>query len=727
LLLLASAMNAAVRRVVILKVDGLPQWFVESALVERHAENGKSKLPWIQYFFMDRGVYLKNFYTRGISLSVPSWQLLDTGHHTEIHGNAEYDRYTLRSYDYLNFFPFYVNYARSKRVDMPAVEVLDSVGVPLLLDRFPYQQRYQGFQLFQRGVRWNTLESGLRKRFTTRPIQQLFDEWQAGFEVSSVVTEQLERELIQKLSDPSILYLDYYSGEFDHQSHLTNDRAVLLSTLEELDQLVGRMGRAIQASPLAAETVFAMVSDHGMNTSPTVYSQGFSLINFFNSAQGGGHHVITNRHTMSEYKIRGLNPLVNKVLSASSESLYLANQAEEYPTAILDLDGNERASIHLRNNTLNQLHMLLLKLSRKQSRTSEFADAVVTTIDQKRASWERAVQELEEEIGSLKQQSQALSQKVKTTPSQSTPEDRDAGLDQVLRRKTVSLQTVQEDERNYSEYARKLRNLLALRREQLMEGAFKIEDLIPAGAMGEPNTVADLRNYAVGWNSDGRTFRHIDYLEALKALRVRNNVQAPVNPSPVDFIAIALPEEHGILLYGGEDRQAKILMRGDGAIRYVPVGEWKTGLPLQLWEDPALETAEDRATWLDRWHSEEEWFRAVHRTRYSNGIIGLTEYFHTVTGKRRQLVQADMLVLANDHWNFNVRGFNPGGNHGSFFRIATHSVLMMWGGEKTGLPKHLSIDEPYDSLSFVPTILRLMGKPAEQLPGPVIRDLFPPN
>jgi hypothetical protein len=101
---------------------------------------------------------------------------------------------------------------------------------------------------------------------------------------------------------------------------LTNDRAVLLSTLEELDQLVGRMGRAIQASPLAAETVFAMVSDHGMNTSPTVYSQGFSLINFFNSAQGGGHHVITNRHTMSEYKIRGLNPLVNKVLSASAES-----------------------------------------------------------------------------------------------------------------------------------------------------------------------------------------------------------------------------------------------------------------------------------------------------------------------------------------------------------------------------------------------------------------------
>ena len=32
---------------------------------------------------------------------------------------------------------------------------------------------------------------------------------------------------------------------------------------------------------------------------------------------------------------------------------------------------------------------------------------------------------------------------------------------------------------------------------------------------------------------------------------------------------------------------------------------------------------------------------------------------------------------------------------------------------------------PYDSLSFVPTILTLLGKPEPQLPGPVIRELVP--
>ena len=65
--------------------------------------------------------------------------------------------------------------------------------------------------------------------------------------------------------------------------------------------------------------------------------------------------------------------------------------------------------------------------------------------------------------------------------------------------------------------------------------------------------------------------------------------------------------------------------------------------------------------------------------------------------------------MANNHWNFDVRGFNPGGNHGSFFRISTHSTLMFAGGESTGIPRGLAVTEPYDSLSVVPTILALTG------------------
>ncbi len=83
--------------------------------------------------------------------------------------------------------------------------------------------------------------------------------------------------------------------------------------------------------------------------------------------------------------------------------------------------------------------------------------------------------------------------------------------------------------------------------------------------------------------------------------------------------------------------------------------------------------------------------------------------------------------MANDHWNFNVRGFNPGGNHGSFLRQSTHSVLLFAGGKDTGIPLGMRVETPYDSLSFVPTILTLMGRPEPDLPGPIIRELMEPR
>jgi len=79
-----------------------------------------------------------------------------------------------------------------------------------------------------------------------------------------------------------------------------------------------------------------------------------------------------------------------------------------------------------------------------------------------------------------------------------------------------------------------------------------------------------------------------------------------------------------------------------------------------------------------------------------------------------------MLVLANSGWNFNVRSFNPGGNHGSFFRISTHSVLMFAGA---GIPAGLRIERPYDSLTFIPTVLQLMGRPVAGYPGSPIAEL----
>jgi hypothetical protein len=85
-------------------------------------------------------------------------------------------------------------------------------------------------------------------------------------------------------------------------------------------------------------------------------------------------------------------------------------------------------------------------------------------------------------------------------------------------------------------------------------------------------------------------------------------------------------------------------------------------------------------------------------------------------------------VFASNHWNFNVRGFNAGGNHGSVLRTSTHSTLLLTGA---GITQGLQIEKPYDSLSFTPTLLKLIGRePATngyKLPGPIIEELFSPS
>jgi hypothetical protein len=136
-ILLAAQLNAEVKRVVIIKLDGVPEGVLDRELARIDPATHKSTLPWIDHVFARGGTRLDNFYVRAISLSTPSWSLLDTGQHLQIHGNAEFDRYTYHVYDYMNFFPFYVGYARLHRVDMPGVEVMDSLGIPLLIDYFP--------------------------------------------------------------------------------------------------------------------------------------------------------------------------------------------------------------------------------------------------------------------------------------------------------------------------------------------------------------------------------------------------------------------------------------------------------------------------------------------------------------------------------------------------------------------------------------------------------------
>lgn len=778
-------LRATVKRVVIIKIDGLPEHVLERELGRIDPVTHRSTLPWIDHIFEQAGTRIDNFYVRAISLSTPSWSMLDTGQHLQIHGNVEFDRYTGHVYDYMNFFPFYVGYARSQKVDMPGVEVLDGLKIPLLIDRFPYPAVYQSFQLYQRGVRWTTLEHAIPQHFS-KGVRDLLDEWTLGLDLQSSVGEQTERELIAKLSDPSVQYLDYFTGDFDHTAHATSDIAAQRRVLQRIDALIGRIWTAIQATPMASQTMLIAVSDHGMNTEPGIYSQGFNLVQFFNSRAGGAHHVVTNRHPMDEFKLRGLDPFISQVVTPSDDSLYLKGQSDNYPTAMLDLDGNERAAVSLRDSAFNTLQILIQQINRPNENSALRHAAIAAFIEviaAHRAQWENTIDEMNEELGALRRAVDRQRALVESQPRKWTPQERDAGLDKAARRRNAQLESWRDEERTYSAYLRALSKLLSIEPNDFDRHELT-QDVIPRRALGGFNSVYDLQNYVIGPSQGGlvlaadgsldfaHSFEHVNYPPLLVSQTVRNNVEAALTAHPVDFIAMTIPKaafsfapdespsEDPIWLYASEDKQALILSRGN-QLRYIPICALQQdsvngrvhfepatlgpGFPLHIFEDPdfAVPSA-DRAAWLSAWHTDVEWLDAVHRTAYSDGIVALQEQFlppllapHSddadsallarFNQRRRRLAESDFLIFANNHWNFNVRNFNPGGNHGSFLRASTHAILMFAGGADTGIPRHLEVDQPYDSLSFVPTILDLMGMSSEaaKLPGRPIEELLP--
>ena len=787
-----AASGQGVKRVVILKIDGLPGYFVDRYVKERDPDTGRSVLPWFEEVFYRNGTRFPNFYSRGMSLSAPSWGQLDTGQHLQIKGNVEFDRFTMHAYDYLNFFPFYIQYGLKKKMDMPAVEVLDQLGIPLFYDAFPYEKRYVSHQLYQRANEWEVLAGGFIKLYPGS-VPDFIDEWTMGLDFRRVTVNQVERDIIGKLvKRPDIDYYDLYDATYDHVAHHNNDDETRLRAVKDLDRTIGHIWNAIQASSRADETALILVSDHGFNSEPKVYSQGFNLVDLLTSAAGGAHHVVTKRRLMLDYSLKGVYPLVPLIKTASKNSTYLKGQQNSYPTALLDFDGNERSSIHLRNSELNMLHILLQQLQRGKLSTDlrkAATDAFFDIVDRNRPRWKTTFEQLTEELGALRRAIAARQKVIDSQPKTYTPDQIKRAVDKEDRR-IAALHVIDvEAEAAYQEYLKTLANLLALERGGFDARRIKVEDVIAAGAMGDPNSIYDLQNYVSGPAPAGlvlhgnkldvdKSFSRVNYFEVLHEQRVRNNVQPTVSNRPIDFTAVRIPAESlanilpeelapggdALWVFGTADKQALILSRttgsGERSFFYLPVADlrqnadgeisfrrvdWSNGLPLKYFEDDAFAVPQpERGAWLSQWHTETEWMNAVHRTNYSKGLIDLFEQLAShplfdreneqttpdesllrrFRQRQRRISETDLLVVANNHWNFDVKGFNPGGNHGSLFRVSTNSTLLMAGGSATGIPRGLSVETPYDSLSFVPTLLRMMGKiDGDNRPGPQLSEL----
>jgi hypothetical protein len=151
----------------------------------------------------------------------------------------------------------------------------------------------------------------------------------------------------------------------------------------------------------------------------------------------------------------------------------VAGEAQHYPTAVIDLDGNERASLGLRNNSLNVVQILLDQLTHKKltGRVRRAAlNQLFATLDHVRPLWSRNVAELALELKTLRFQIADQQELVDAQPKSWTADDKKNGLDLDAQRQFRVLDRMKTEERLYSAYVAPMLRLLSLDPAVLIPG-----------------------------------------------------------------------------------------------------------------------------------------------------------------------------------------------------------------------------------------------------------------
>ncbi|HLV02455.1 MAG TPA: hypothetical protein VKZ59_14385, partial [Acidobacteriota bacterium] len=318
-----------------------------------------------------------------------------------------------------------------------------------------------------------------------------------------------------------------------------------------------------------------------------------------------------------------------------------------------------------------------------------------------------------------------------------------------------------------------LKRLLTLPREKAAwkewsKNSFQISDYIPAGYLGPPNDLGQLRSYIVGWKlapherwlGAKTRFKQIDYPKLFTEFKA-TNPNAYGNENPINFFSASLSPDslegpwlrdiqQIVWLKTSENRgEALILESADGDIAYLPIQDliWnkdKMRIRPDSHRDPLgyLQVVEPL-----EWLSAREWARRTGELEFSVTPIILTDLFRKNSQKRleklrsqsvssevqRLTLQAlqvrfdqdipDFRVWMNRGWNVNSKSHTPGGTHGGFNPIETRTTFLMWAGRDLPLKRGQKIPGPFFTYDIVPTLLKAVGitpSPSYQLPGDVV-------
>ncbi len=641
-------------------------------------------LPNIRRYFFENGVFAENTYSETLTLSAVAWSVIETGQPSVVKGHGTFSRDTSYVRSHLDGFRDTMDAIKHQGGKTSALWNLDQVGVSLVMDAYNLERTWTSPHIYRRiGNRELLLEAGKRwldnnqdgfgnivRSHLSRLVTGIdYIEW--AQEMAGLITARkiLERDLTGEEQ------YDYISPLFtlmDHQQHIDPHPRNLIHWLVKLDLLVGEIFAAVERSDRRERTVVALVSDHGSEIDPGKVAFSFPLTKVFRTPLLGGHTVKTmlveSAWNALSTPIPGIDfPRVYESdYSPYGKSVDAKAGEDDYVTCFIDPFGNARATVNLRNNDLNRLHLILMKLKQNpdEGRFARLRELFRTTLAKARV-W------LEPDLA-LYRDYHAGSQDLARHLSAKTD---NYSLDSVWR-------LTEEAKRDAPQIAA-LDRLLAIRFDcdgqapcfdELFSGSFQIEDYIPKGYLGLANNIHQLSHYTLGLDDDLQWVETtvdaqgkrvpMDYFQILSNYQASN---APVNGlrNPFDFLATPIKPaqimpalvQRGLAAdfdrlrnvvwvkstarhnpnKGGE---ALILQTMEGLVKYVPVTHLQQSEgnsfafdladdrdPLALLAGRGFEPpgGGDRLDWARAYHPRQAWLEATHKTEYSTAVCILLD------------------------------------------------------------------------------------------------------
>jgi hypothetical protein len=759
-------------RVVVIKVDGLSPFVLDAAVdpsspsaeklpypvTWRRAHEETSSVlararlvPNLESYFYRNGIRTETMLVGTLALSAPSWGMIDTGQASIVKTNSYFNRYSGELTSYLDQLRESMSVGRGAG-RTTALWQLDLLGVPLMIDHFSEDRVWASIQFYYRNRPIDQLSklmshlvrggaenrnpfSWLRRHLNNQLTKPDYPE-KHDYALAELTSQKILEKDVSGRERYDVLSVIFAS--LDHEFHVDPNYRNLLGWLVKLDNWVGQILAAVERSDRRDSTVVVLISDHGLDFNPLLLNFSYPINPWLRKSDFGSHTVIApvaedHEHALS-VPVRGVD--FNRVYEgeASPYGTGVPFGEKGYVTAFTANNGNPRFDAYFRNSDLNRLHLLLLevrRLRRDQKTLRELYPSFLHAY-QEVCSW------LQPEIDRSLVVTETFESRIRELSDREDPRS----LDEMRR--------LRQEIEAYRGTAATLRNLADVPTAEdgwlsWASSRFKISELIPKGYWGPPNSLRQLQNYVVGWETGQRErwgngvvpdFRTLDYARLFPGVQA-SSPNARGERHPFHFFAASLPLEHIQPYFDKHLRQAIWLVFEEAQGEAI-VAESEQG---ELWyesrvrydsetnrfsrqQEPGIRRDDplDYGPMAGRWLSPREWAKETAEKEFVVVPVILADLFREnyseflPAGKSTPALdfhfaqqKPDFRVWTNRGWNVNSNSHTPGGTHGGFSPLDVRSIFAAWGGERTGLKRGEVIPGSFFTYDITPTVLEVTG------------------